>query len=153
MILTMPSGIEIHNPTQDDINGLLKLDNSFWNEGCGEASLSRDKPPRLVIHQDKDYGFVVLDLDSHKALIDDKKDRNIIVTLESGGEPFPVSICFFMEYEQAKAILLHYIHTEEILNCSQWYDIHDDFDYDSYWESVEYLEGTKIFNKNNLTRK
>jgi hypothetical protein len=54
-----------------------------------------------------------------------------------------------MEYEQAEAILLHYLQTGSILDYEKWSDVHKDFDYDAYYESNEYHNGTRIFKKVN----
>ena len=150
MILFTPKAKAIHNPTPNDIYELLKQEADFWEHDAGSASLSSSDDPtktkdELMFYRVNGYGYAVFEMSHYKAPIDKKKDRNTIIAHEVGGEPFPIPACFYMNYEQAKEILLHYLHTGEILNYDKWSDIHEGFDYDAYYESDEYHNGTTVF--------
>ena len=154
MILNTPDGMDIDSPTVDDIDKILLQEDDYWNQGSGAASLSKnDNQPELMFFRKSNYGYIVLELDSYKALITNKKDKNMMVVHHIGGEPFPVPSCFFISREQAREILLHYLDTGEMLNYELWQDIYDDFDGDAYYESEEYYSGTEVFDKNHLHKK
>ena len=154
MILDTPDGTIITHPTADDVCKILRQEDAFWNQGSGTVSLSKSSnQPELMIFRKSDYGYVVLELDSYKALIDDKKDKNTMVVHHIGGEPFPVPSCFYINFDEAKEIVLHYLNTGEMFNYERWQDIYDDFDGDAYYESEEYYNGTEVFEKNHLHKK
>jgi len=150
MVLNTPTGVQIYNPTSEDLCTLLKQDGALWTQGSGSASLCKsgdlvkNREEELMFYRDSEYGYVVLQLDDYKAYINDKKDKNTYVVHHIGGEPFPVPLCFFMSYEQAEEILLHYLDTGDKLNYDKWFDIHNNFDADAYYESEDYNKGTKL---------
>jgi len=152
MILYTPKSRDIRHPTPNDVCELLKQEADFWEQGTGSgsASLSSSDDPtkrkdELMFYRVSGYGYAVFEMFSYKAPIDEKKDRSVIIAHNVGGEPFPIPSCFYMDYEQAEEILLHYLHTGEILNYDKWQDIHDGFDYDAYYESDEYYSGITVF--------
>ena len=135
-------------PSAANVLAVLKQTDDEWNEGCGQAALS-DGPIEnggacIIFYGDSKYGYVLLD-GGYTAPIDEKKDAKLIVVHDVGGEPFPVPSCFFISYEQAEQILLHFLKTGEILNHDEWRDIYEDFDFDSYLDSDEYANGVTEF--------
>ena len=148
MVLCVPLGKEIVDPSEDDVRELLNQKDVYWEEGCGSASLSIDKVENcdefLMFYRDSKYGYVVVWNEDH-GFFDEGKDKNLVIAHNIGGEPFPVPECFYTDYTQTEKILLHYLQTGSILEREKWRSISEIFDYDAYLESDEYSAGVKVF--------
>ena len=122
MILKLPSSESITNPTPDNIYELLGKNNEYWRNG--DVTLETENI-HLQIIRDEKYGYFVLNLHDFKAPLGDKKDKNLLLVDDMGGEPFLVPLCCYLTYSQVEFILLHFIKHKELFDYEKWYDIYE----------------------------
>ena len=122
MILTLPSGESIANPTFYNIYELLGKNIEYWRNG--DVTLETGNIYLQIIRDEK-YGYFVLNLNDFKAPLGDEKDKNLLLVDDMGGDPFLVPLCCYLTYSQVELILLYFIKHKELFDYEKWYDIYE----------------------------
>ena len=142
MVLELPTGENIVNPTKADICEILERNSAYWLQGTGQAALIKNDVSKiytaLIFSFNPKYGYYVLDLDNYKAPLGNENDRSLLIAEDSGGDPFLIPLCCYLNHSQAKRILAHFLDYEEFIDYDEWYDIYEGQD--------ESIEGNEIYN-------